>query len=502
TGMPSVLICTSGTAAANYLPAIIEASHSATPVIVCTADRPPELRQWGAGQTIDQVHLYGTNVRWFQEVPVAGETPAAYAGVLALRAGATALHEAGPVHLNWPFREPLAPPGPLAPPASVLASLRAVPAAPGSRTLESLAESHERGIIVAGPDTFPPSVRREICSFARGWGWPIVADPASGFRSFSDTADAPVLTTSELLFASAAFRRALPPCDVVVRIGSSPTAKAYRLWLESSPPGRLVLVAPGVEWADPSATVTDVVPGPLEGLFAGTPTTARESEWVMNWRRAEAVAADVVDHFLVGDDSELKLARQVVDELVASGEPATLVVSNSMPIRDLDAVMGRSEAPVRVIANRGANGIDGVVATAAGVAQASGQRTVLLIGDVATLHDLGGLAAVARLRLNQLTVVVIDNDGGGIFSFLPVAGAIKPEVFEELFATPHGTDLAAVGAALGMSVQIVGPTDNLTGKLVSGDRPTLVLHRNGASVTTTSMAKLRRQVDEAFQGDW
>ncbi len=495
TDVASVLICTSGTAGANYFPAVIEAHHSGIPMIVCTADRPPELRGWGAGQTIDQVGMFGSNVRWFHELPVPGEVSARHAGVVALRAASTALHGRGPVHLNWPFREPLTPTAKLVSPNSSLAAVAQLdPSAPSARLAE-LADQFENGLVVVGPDALHASVAAEILAFSRHWGWPIVADPASGLRVGNDTG-AVVVTTAELLLASSPFTARLGVCDVILRVGSAPTSKSYRLWVESSPPAKLVVVAPRVEWADPTSSATEVVPGPLCGLFGSEASEPRSSAWSRVWQSAELAAGNAIDEFVSTDTSELALAASLLGWLNESPEPASLIVSNSMPIRDLDIVLRSVADNVKVHANRGANGIDGMVATAAGVAHATAQHTVAFLGDVAAVHDLGGLAAASRLGTGNLTVVVVDNDAGGIFSFLPVASVIEPEIFDELFATPHGTDLALVARAFGYTVTSLDQPSQLA-ELVLSKGPNLILLRTTADETVAAIRSLRDRVAAA-----
>lgn len=496
TGLPSVLICTSGTAGANYLPAVIEANHAGLPLIVCTADRAPELRHWGAGQTIDQLHLYGNHVRWFHEVPVASEVDQRLAGALALRAATTAVHDRGPVHLNWPLREPLEPDGALVAPPTVQRPLRSVQPRPPSTALRELAADHERGLIVVGPAELRRSTALEIAGFAHRWGWPIIADPASGFRAAASADEAVVITTAELLFASKPFVEGLDACEAIVRVGNSPTSKAFRLWLESADLNIVTLVDPGTDWSDPTGSVSSVVPGPLEGAFAAEPTGPRSSDWLRHWATAESIALHAVDDFVVSSESELSVARGLIDQVVASGQSAAVMVSNSMPIRDLDLTMPVVDAPLTIYANRGANGIDGVVATATGIAATSGHATYVVIGDVATVHDLGGLAAAARLGINNLTVIVIDNDGGGIFSFLPVAQAIDESRFSKLFTTPHGTDLAAIASALGYDVSICTAADFVVAE--PAGKPRLVLVRTTVDATTNAVRALRGRVDQAL----
>ncbi len=502
TRRPVVLICTSGTAGANYHPAVIEAHHSGIPLIVCTADRPPELRRWGAGQTIDQHHLYGSSVRWFHEVPVAGEVPDRHAASLALRAVETARRERGPVHLDWPFREPLEPDGSLEPPRARHRASPATRTAP-SPLLAELGRSNERGLVVVGPADLEPDVADEIVAFGTRYGWPILADPASGLRTGSPASSPLVISTAELLLQATSFTDTMPPRSrVVVRVGPSPTSKAYRLWLERARPDELVLVDPGVDWADPTDSVTAVVDGPLPGVFGPADAgPARQSGWAERWSEAEATAAAAATVHLVGDGGELGAVHQVVEAVVRRDEPANLVASSSMPIRDLDAVLRPTTVPIRVIANRGANGIDGVISTASGVAAASGLPTYALVGDIAAVHDLGGLTAAARLELSNLVVVVIDNDAGGIFSLLPVARAIEEDAFEELFATPHGTDLVGVARALGCRTATPTSPAELGDAVTSPPTgaPAVVVVRTPVAAMVRGLNGLREAVAAAFE---
>jgi 2-succinyl-5-enolpyruvyl-6-hydroxy-3-cyclohexene-1-carboxylate synthase len=512
---PVVLVCTSGTAGANYHPAVIEAHHAGVPLIVCTADRPSELRQWGAGQTIDQLHLFGSSVRWFFDMPVASEVDGRHGATAAIRAFEMATNGGGPVHLNWPFREPLEPPGALVAPKLGAPGPIHVRRSEPSRVLADLAEQYSDGLIVVGPEDLEASVRSEIISFGRRYGWPIVADPASGLRSHLSNADDDdgIVTTAELLFGSAGFEPSLPVCDVVVRVGLAPTSKAYRVWLEQHRPAHLVLVAPGADWGDPTASVTNVVSGPLAGCFAFTGPEEddddhqqRESVWSELWRHADVAAGVAAESFLSGDRGELGFINRLVSRLVEGGNatmtPVNLVVSNSMPIRELDFAMRVTTAPVRVFANRGANGIDGIAATAAGVAAGTAgeaAHTYVLLGDVATVHDLGGLAAIGRQGQSNITVVVIDNDAGAIFSMLPVAGVVEPDTFTRLFSTPHGTDIAAVGAALGFDVHVLSTEDIVDVTPSTAGRPRLIVVQSTVDAMTSGVAGLRRAVAAAFE---
>ena len=497
---PVALVCTSGTASANYHPAVIEAHHANVPLIVCTADRPPELREWGAGQTIDQTHLFGRSVRWFHEIAVAGEVPADSATALALRAYTAAADGRGPVHLNWPFREPLEPSGPLHRPlARLSATPRPVSAA--SPRLAELAGATARGLIVVGPNDIGDRSAAQLMRCAQACGWPVLADPGSGLRSGPSADSSLLVTTCELLLGVDEFTAELGRAEVIFRVGPSPTSKAYRLWLEREGCDQLVLVDPGSEWGDPTGSVTEVVPGPLEGLFDfDIELTARETGWLTYWADGERRARAAADDFLKRDPGELGAVSTLIEYVGEVGSQASVVVSNSMPIRELDLAMRPSQTPLRVLANRGASGIDGVLATAGGAATNSSERVWVLLGDVATLHDLGGLAAIPRLGLTNVTAVVVDNDGGGIFSMLPVADAISPETFSRLFTTPHRTDIGSVARALGWSVHDVDSTETLAQALEASAAagPSLVWIKTDIDSMTSGLSALRSAVGDAL----
>jgi len=461
---PVAVVCTSGTAVANHLPAVVEASHSGVPLLVCTADRPPELRGWGAGQTIDQVHRFGHDVRWFADLPVGGDMSPAFAVRVAARALAAATGPSpGPVQLNWPFREPLEPLAPLGERAgSPQRTVRLHPGGPAPAQVDllvELAERYERGLVLPGPCDLTADQAAAVAGFAARAAWPILADPGSQLRRGDHVEKSPVLAAGDHLAKVAPFTDSHAP-DVVVRLGLSPTSKALRKWLERTAPERFVLVGPGVEWNDPTFGVTDVVDADPGRLFeaAGARVPERgDSRWLAAWTAADRAAGEAIRRS-TGDGGDGPLGGPGVVEVLADRLPAgaALYVSNSMPVRELDMFLPASNEPLRIFVNRGANGIDGLVSSALGVAAAGVGPVVLLTGDVALLHDAGSLLAAGRLGL-ALVIVVIDNGGGGIFSYLPIAAGGDAVGFEELFLTPHGTDLVALGRQAGMaSVTVSG----------------------------------------------
>jgi 2-succinyl-5-enolpyruvyl-6-hydroxy-3-cyclohexene-1-carboxylate synthase len=451
-GHPAVVLCTSGTAAANFHPAVLEASHARTPLIVCTADRPPELRDTGAGQTVDQIKLYGGAVRWFCEVGVPEDHPgagAAWRSIAARAAAESVGPPAGPVHLNLAFREPLVPTGVSLDDAPGRADGRpwtTVPRparAPDAATVARLAEAvrdRQRGLVVAGwgSDASADAVER----FATVAGWPVLADPISGLRCGPHA-----VSTYEALLRSPGFADRHRP-DLVLRLGAAPTSKPLTTWLGPDVPQ--LLVDPDGAWLDPGRGVTERVAVDAEPLLATladalTPPPERDTAWLDAWRAADQVARAALDDLLDGWEAlfEGRVARDVVDALP---DAATLIVASSMPVRDVEA-FARPRAGVRFLTNRGVNGIDGFVSTALGAAAVSSGPTVVLLGDLCLLHDSNGLLGAADRGID-VTFVVLDNDGGGIFSFLPQAEL--PEHFELLFGTPHGVDLAALAAMHGL----------------------------------------------------
>lgn len=429
-GRPVVVVTTSGTAVVQLHAAVVEADLAGVPLIVCSADRPPELRDVAAPQTVDQTHLYGRAVRHFADPGVADPSQAHTWRSTAARAWAEATGEwPGPVHLNLPFREPLVGTAGNLPPARGDGPWHHRFQAARTPPVLDAALTAARGVVIAGRSTPDPDA---LVALAADLGWPLLADPTSGCAG-GDGIDGfdPLLRTP---FAD----RVLP--DVVIRAGGPPASKVLGQWLERAQ-AEEVVIAPAGFWPDPghrAAVVLDTVP-----------TVADDHEpvveWLEAWRAAASATAAAIDQVVAQDPmSEPGVARQLTRALPPGG---VLVASSSMPIRDIEW-FGVGRRDLRVVSNRGANGIDGVVSTAVGAAL-TGAKTTLLIGDVAFLHDVNGLLGLAD-RGVDLTIVVLDNDGGGIFSFLPQRASLDPDRFERLFGTPHGLDLVDVARAHGV----------------------------------------------------
>ena len=441
-GLPVAVACTSGTAAVELAPAVYEAREARVPLVVLTADRPPELRDVGAGQTIDQLKLYGDAAKWFVEVGTHEATPARLRWIrtLACRAFWTATTgRRGPVHLNVPLREPLVldegetlPPDdsgrPGGRPWVVHAQAAAQPA--------QVTFGGARGVIVAGRDERHPVLHAALARAAERCGYPLLADPLSGARR-----GGAAVAHYDALLRDEAFAAAHAP-DFVLRVGDLPTSKPLRQWLAGQADAAQVRLDPEEGWQDPDGVVeTMLVADPVATLDALD--ASADPAWLRSWRLADEAAARAIAATLGDALSEPLVAAQLGADLPAT---ATCFVASSMPVRDVETFWPARDAPPRALSHRGANGIDGTVSGALGAAAGGAGPVVLLVGDVALAYDLGALASATRLGLS-LTIVLLNNDGGGIFSFLPVAR--ERDAFEEHVATPHGLDFARAAALYG-----------------------------------------------------
>ena len=458
-GVPSILLCTSGTAAANFFPAVVEAGLSDVPMIVVTADRPEELRGVGAPQTIDQIELYGGHVRWYHDPGVADAAERGRWRALAAETMQRA--QAGPIQLNLPFREPLLGvaedlPEALAGSTAGRTALHdgQKPSVPvGETGGEFLGEiTAARGLILAGGRSGIDAA--SVAALHALTGWPILADPISGMRHLDG-----VVTTSESMLRSATFADSHLP-DIVVRLGRPSTSKTLAQWVDRAVSGGAQLLqigGPGL--IDPGGNVDAVVT--IGVVIAGVMGSTKDSGWLDDWVAADCAADAAVLAVLskTGELSEPLVARTVADHLPAGVE---LVVSSSMPIRDYEWFGGRRAA---AHSNRGANGIDGVMSTARGIA-AMGKSAAVLIGDLAFVHDSNALVGLVANSID-LRIVVVDNDGGGIFSFLPQASTLEHDRFEQLFGTPLGTDVVALAVAHGLEAHTVATTDELIDQLAT-----------------------------------
>jgi len=476
---PVALLCTSGTAAANFFPAIVEARLTHVPLLVLTADRPPELRDNGAPQTIDQNRLYGVHVKWFVEValPEASNQALRYVRTLANRAVAlTRMVPAGPVHLNFPFREPLVPvahadqPLPPAPHRDAVSWQGRADGAPyvtvsdaplGAASSETLAhlvsvlQKLPRGLIIAGP-LANANLTLPLVRLAEWLGYPILADPLSQLRCGNHNRRQ-ILSSYDAFLRLDSFVARVQP-QVVLRFGAMPTSKPVLLYLQRYADCQHIVVDGQGDWNEPTQLATDVIHAdPVAfclDLLQHFPVPVEETEetrsWLHTWQQADLVTRQVL-HQAMQDFShpfEGRIFSELAELIPAK---STLYVGNSMPVRDLDTFFWGGQRPVHILGNRGANGIDGLVSSALGASAASPSApAILVIGDLSFFHDLNGLLAARLHRLN-LTVILVNNDGGGIFSFLPQAD--HPEHFEQLFGTPTGLDFQPVVQMYGGTFQ-------------------------------------------------
>lgn len=520
TGSPALLVCTSGTAGANYYPAVIESSHSRVPLIVLTADRPPELRETGAWQTIDQARLFGGFARWFVDVPPPADEPFMWRTLRSIAARAVAVAQgppAGPVHLNLPFREPLVPEtlGDFMPSSAIQSSIEVspTPIAADPAVIEALAAriaAEPRGLILAGPIDPPAGYAEALTRLAAACGYPILAEPIGGLR-YGPHPKTLILTGHAALMRTPGWMDAHPP-RLVLRFGASLTWKHVAEFLSRNPDTVQVVIDPGHTWDDPTRRAalwvhadpvamadglalrlqdlgggSDVGSGPDvgsdPGVGADPDVGARHQvralaaeEWAARWRAADTAVRDLTRACI--DSAGADTVAWVYPLLLAHlPDDALLYAANSMAVRDLDTFTGPAEQRIRAIANRGAAGIDGTISSALGAAFGSGKPALLVTGDLAFLHDLNGLGAVigaspaARADGVDLTIVVLNDDGGGIFAHLPIASHATA-TFERFFRTPTGADLAAACATWGvLHTRVHDPTELAAALGEMGSRP-------------------------------
>ena len=443
-GTPAALICTSGTAAANFMPAVVEAGLSDVPMLVCTADRPPELRGVGAPQTIDQLEIYGSAVRLSIDAPVPDDAHPESWRPLARELFETAL--TGPVHVNLPFREPLLGEVDELPSPMEAAS----PVKVDAVQVELPAEVKvERGVIIAGGASGVDAY--SISRIAEALSWPILADPLSGVRS-----DIRSVANFDVILRHEEFAKGHVP-QAVLRFGRPPASKVLSTWLKNSGVPVIQVGGPGVIDPDHNVVVHCAVAdvdAAISSGFSGATGSRWAESWRASWTDVDAVAERILSDLLLAPElSEPTVARVVADTAPSN---ARVVVSSSMPVRDFEWFGGR-----RAIAhsNRGANGIDGVMSTSLGLAL-TGVPVITVIGDIAFCHDSNALWGISTHNVD-LRIVVIDNDGGGIFSFLPQASTLSSAEFERLFGTPHNTDLCALASAHGVEAVTVQSRDEL-----------------------------------------
>jgi 2-succinyl-5-enolpyruvyl-6-hydroxy-3-cyclohexene-1-carboxylate synthase len=475
-GRPAVVACTSGSAAANLHPAVVEADEAAVSLLVLTSDRPPELRGIGAGQTIDQVKLYGTAVRWFCEV---GTHDADDAGLIHMRSVACRAYAAargeprpGPAHLNLAWRDPLGP-EPREDEVTARSALalkgregrpltaveRGGAGGPDAELLDELAArvaTTPRGLIVCGRQ--PRTDAAAISSLAANAGYPILAEPTSQVRLGAHDRE-PVVWPYDSI------ARARPPDlapELVIRFGDMPTSAALRQWLGSLDALHEIAVDPLYGWNDPNrraATIIRADPAAVAEALSRRLGRRENDEWSGAWSRIAGVADAAIREALAeADGASEPGVHATLGRLYADGE--LVYTASSMPIRDQEAFVASGPGRVRFLCNRGANGIDGLVSSGIGAAAASGSPTWIVAGDLCLYHDMNGLSALRDVT-TPIRIVVINNSGGGIFEFLPQADLIEREEFEALFATPSGLSVERIAALHGVPYRRITALDDL-----------------------------------------
>ncbi|HET6916854.1 MAG TPA: 2-succinyl-5-enolpyruvyl-6-hydroxy-3-cyclohexene-1-carboxylic-acid synthase [Acidimicrobiales bacterium] len=513
TRRPAVVVTTSGTAAVELHPAVVEAHQAGVPLIAVTSDRPSELHHVGAPQTVEQEGLFGPVVRFAMSLGVADLGAVASWRSVASRMVAEALagpSGPGPVHANLAFREPL-----IGDPASVAVPAGRAGSAPWHTVfpldrpeqtppdIAALLGSHAggRGLVLAGAGCGPAE---DLLDAAAALGWPVLADPRSGCRAGASSGA--VASADSLLRVPPIASGWIP--DVVVRAGAPWASKVLSQWIASLPPEvPQVLCDPWGRRLDPERAASAVVGSDgaaalLRAAAASASGSAAGSSWRRNWLDADACAQRVFDA-LLGAGGELELSEPAVARALAgSCQPGTrLVVSSSMPVRDVEW-FGPPAQPAEVLSNRGANGIDGVVSTSVGVAVAEPRPVAALLGDLAFLYDAGALLWAGRRDLS-LTVVVVDNAGGGIFSFLPQATAVPPDRFERYWGTPHGVDLAAVAGAYGVQASRVDSRVDLDRVVSTVGKPgvSVAVVRSDRGSNVEAHDRLNAAVASALEAD-
>jgi 2-succinyl-5-enolpyruvyl-6-hydroxy-3-cyclohexene-1-carboxylate synthase len=463
TRKPVILVTTSGTAAAELLPAIVEARYGRIPLIAITADRPGRLRELGAPQTIDQRDLFGTMAAGSWAVDLSVGEPVPDPGSLATELFSTALGPpSGATHLNVGFDEPLLG-DPDKPTGTATAyEAPAVREPETSGVIEAIGD--RTGILVIGPQD-SPDVVDAATTFARAAGWPIIADPLSGLRAGSHDQSS-VIGHGDVLSAAGWLARMAP--EAIIRVGALPTSKPLWRWMEVASVPHVFIEPHG--WRDPIAAATVAVPSePAATLLAlSDQIPSAPPEWRQRWERADEAAGAAIDVALAEAPfpNEPSVARMLATALP---DAATVWLASSMPVRDADSYFGTSPKDIRFLANRGVNGIDGFISSALGSAAVADATTVAISGDLSLIHDLNALVTAKRLGI-PITIVVINNDGGGIFHFLPQRGHAH---FERHFGTPHGMRFVPVAESLGIEAHEVVDRDefaNLLGMNPAGPR--------------------------------
>ena len=522
TGKPVALLCTSGTAAANFHPAVIEAYYSHIPLLVLTADRPAELRGSGANQTIDQIKMYGDHVRWFVEVPTpdAGspDIPLRHLRTLAARAYATAGGLVnGPVHLNFPFRKPLEPSPPSGESSEQLTNAteisprahthisrgRLIPDEQQVSEISNIIAGHPRGLIICGPECPDGDFPAAVTALAQRAGYPILADPLSNLRHGPQTSNGFILGGYHLWLPSVTNVMAQP--DVVLRFGSVPTSAVLAGYLDRIAPLAHIHVRENGEWADDLHLTSRYIQADPSALCSLAEDRLRlnnhqaDCRWAAEFKNLEARTWKRLATVL--DDTPFFDGTAVRQTLAAVPENSIVFVGNSMPVRHVDTFDQPSTRPITFFGNRGASGIDGNVSTALGIAAATGRPVTAILGDITFYHDMNGLLAIRQHALQNITFVVVNNDGGGIFHRLPVAAHEPP--FTDLFLTPHGLTFEHAAAMYSLRYVAVSDEAELEAELKSNAVTTGVARiieiRTNSTIDYSHMRALSAAVIEGLE---
>lgn len=464
-GQPVMLLCTSGTAAANYFPAIVEAYYARVPLLVVTADRPHELREVGAPQAINQVNLFGSHVKWASDLPMPEENNKLSFVTRHLHRAVTTASTApkGPVHLNVPFREPLQIDFDQA--FESTGEIRhfmnqsSLPLEAEQFLLEQFKE--ERGLLVLGEMT--GGVPSAFWQFVKALDWPVLIDPLSNVRANIDPSCRHLLIDAYDAILKGDEAKTLLTPNVVIRVGPQPVSKPLTLYLTSLEPAVYAVFDDSPMLRDAQSIVTHHIQAPSSALWQLPVKERAQNAYTASWSAANALYWQIVEQHCESETDEGVFAKILFDHL----DGVHLVAGSSMPIRDVDTFFQATERDVQIFANRGANGIDGVVSTAFGTQAAADRPTYLLIGDLSFIHDINGLLA-SKMQDADVTVVVMNNDGGGIFSYLPQSQ--EERYYEDLFGTPTGLTFDDVAKMYDAEYAAVKTKEELQTALAAGKR--------------------------------
>ncbi|WP_042474382.1 2-succinyl-5-enolpyruvyl-6-hydroxy-3-cyclohexene-1-carboxylic-acid synthase [Bacillus ndiopicus] len=443
-GKPVVLLCTSGTAAANYFPAIIEAKYARVPLIVLTADRPHELREVGAPQTIDQIRLYGEHVKYSMEFPIPDAAPQTLPFIEHHVGRAVAIASSapfGPVHINIPFREPLLIDFKSLPELTFKASFmqEGTPSLEACNFLAQTINTTKKGVIIIGElplgvDLIP------LWSFVRKCKWPVLIEGLANMRGGVPEDCLPyVISTYDAILKNEHFKGAVA-AQTVIRIGAQPVSKFLMLFLTQTMPTNYIVIDEDALFRDSTNISTHFIQGKPGEWLEHLTLQSEADDYLAQWQQAELIARKHIAAYIEHTQDEGAFVQKML-ELIPDG--SDVFVSSSMPIRDIDTFFLATTKDIRIFANRGTNGIDGVTSTALGFSTVHKRPTYLIIGDLAFLHDANAFVA-SRYQANDLTIVVMNNDGGGIFSYLPQANI--EEHYEDLFGTPTALTFGQLAA--------------------------------------------------------